>query len=456
MSRGSQRARVLRFGTRRDLAVFVGGGVLMTLVVGLGAGWVCHSVAHEQALEDSARVTQRMSEQVVAPLVSGYLAKNPDDTAELKRVIGSRMRERNLTEVTIWGADGEVLYSDKPGDIGKKLPLSEDLLAALAGTTTSAWEDDEPEADATSVGDALASTADDTGDRRYVEVYAPLRVAGEPPLAFEAYFDYRQVDDLAGKLLRQILPLVLIPLVLLQLLQIPVGLSLGRRLRRSEEERLRLVQRALADAEQQRVRFAADLHDGPIHELAGTSYALGAVASTVPGPPNPLVGRLQDALLRSIQSLRGLMTDLDPPDLRSGRLDRTVATLAEQLRDEGVDVELELAELPELSGEVMAVVYQVVREALAQAQDTAAGRVLIRLAPVAGLGSGADAVVRLVITDDGVGLDASRVDRRSERYQRGRLLHDRAASMGGKLLVTSAAGDGTTVELELPARATGN
>jgi signal transduction histidine kinase len=58
-----------------------------------------------------------------------------------------------------------------------------------------------------------------------------------------------------------------------------------------------------------------------------------------------------------------------------------------------------------------------------------------------------------VITDDGVGVDPSRVDRRSERFQRGRLLHDRVESMGGTLLVTSAAGHGTTVQLDLPARA---
>ena len=37
--------------------------------------------------------------------------------------------------------------------------------------------------------------------------------------------------------------------------------------------------------------------------------------------------RLQDTLQRSIASLRGLMTDLYPPDLRGGNVGSTIHTL---------------------------------------------------------------------------------------------------------------------------------
>ena len=363
------------------------------------------------------------------------------------------MADGSLTEVTIWSAEGEVVYSDKAEDIGKTSPPSEALLAAVAGRTTSDWEDDPPEADATSAAEARASTADDKGPRRFVEVYAPLTLPGRPPLVFEAYFNYRPVDDLAGGLLRQILPLTLIPLLLLQLIQIPVALSLARRLRRSENERIRLLQRDLAASEQERVRFATALHDGPIQELAGGSYALGAVAATAADRQLPLVTRVQDVMQQSLQDLRGLMTDLDRPDLRSGRLDQTITALAEQLRGEGIDVELELTELPDLSDEVVATLYRVTRETLVNAQASDAGRVSLTLESIGSARPGEPSRVRLVVADDGVGLDPAHVDHNSESYLRLQLLHDRVAQLNGSLVVTSAPGHGTTVRADLPASA---
>ena len=42
-------------------------------------------------------------------------------------------------------------------------------------------------------------------------------------MAFEAYYDYGRVNQVADQLLRQTLPLVLVPLLLLQLIQIPAS-----------------------------------------------------------------------------------------------------------------------------------------------------------------------------------------------------------------------------------------
>jgi len=456
MRRGNQRPRVVRFGARRERAVFLGGGLLTTVVVGVGAGLMCHSIAHQQALADSARMTEQLSNLVIGPLLPGYLDREPGGAAELRRVVKDRMSDQTLTEVTIWSADGTVVYSDKAEDIGKTLPPSKQLLAAVAGRTTSGWEDDPPEADATSAAQAEASTADDTGPGRFVEVYTPLRLKDRPPMVFEAYYNYGPVDELAGRLLRQILPLVLIPLVLLQLIQIPVGLSLGRRLRRSDNERIRLLQRDLSASDQERVRFATDLHDGPIQELAGGSYALGAVAATAGDGQLPLVSRVQDVMQQSIHNLRGLMTDLDRPDLRSGRLDQAIPALAEKVRAEGIDVELELAELPNLSHEAMATLYRVVRETLANVQRSNAGQVSIALASMRGASPGEPPRVRLVVADDGEGVDPSRIDRSSEAYLRMQLLHDQVESLEGELVVASAPGHGTTVQVDLPSRAGGH
>ena len=238
---------------------------------------------------------------------------------------------------------------------------------------------------------------------------------------------------MAHRLLQHTLPLVLIPLVILQLVQIPIALSLARRIKRHENERSRLLERALSVSDRERVRFAADLHDGPIQDLAGISYALGAVAPTVVDRHAPLMARVQDALQRSIESLRGLMTDLYPPDLRSGNLAQTITTLADQLRETGMQVELDLGDVSALSEEGVATLYRVARESLANVQKHAqASTVRITLGLVEGSRGTDQASARLVVADNGVGVDVSRLDRRAEGHLGLRLLADRVESMGGR------------------------
>ena len=440
MSRRTQRVRVIRLGARRELALLVGFGLAITLLIGVGAAFASQKVAQDQALEDSERITERMGRVVMRPQWDRFVGGDP---TPLDDAVRNRMSDGNLTEVTVWSEDGTILYSDDPGNIGDRPPQPPDQLAtALAGRTTSGFEDDAPEA-----GPVTAPAAP-LEQHRYVEVYSPFDVPGHRRMVFEAYFDYDQVDRLAQRLMAQTLPLVLVPLVILQLVQIPVAISLARRLKRHENERARLLERALSVSDRERVRFAADLHDGPIQDLAGISYALGAVAPTVAERHAPLMTRVQDALHRSIQSLRSLMTDLYPPDLRSGNLDQTIVTLAEQLRAEGLDVELELADLPPMGEESVAALYRVVREALANVQKHAeADTVRISL----GLVEGAQPPrVRLVIADDGVGVDPSRLDRRAEGHLGLRLLTDRVEGLGGSLLIASGTGQGTTVQAELP------
>jgi signal transduction histidine kinase len=271
-------------------------------------------------------------------------------------------------------------------------------------------------------------------------------------LVFEAYYDYQRVETLARQLMMQTIPLVIAPLLLLQLLQIPASLSLARRLRRHEQERTRLLERGLATADQERARFAADLHDGPIQDLAGIGYVLGAVAPTVPEGQAPLMLRVQEALQRAIESLRSLMTDLYPPDLQSRTLTRIIADLAEPLRADRVDVDLQAAELPTLSTESVAALYRVGKESLVNVRKHArATKVTLRLDLVSGSDAGGDRV-RFVVEDDGVGVDESQLDRRAEGHLGLRLLIDRVESLGGQLAIVSEPGRGTRVEAEVPVR----
>lgn len=440
---GPRRARVVGLGARRRLRTLIGIGIFAVVLVGLATIPVSRSVAESQALGDSERMTERLADLVVEPLLPGYLRENSDLDGELHRTVRDRMADGDLIEVTVWSAQGRVLYSSSRLDaIGKVVePPPDDLDAVLAGETISAFEDDAPEAD--------AAPDRANGPLRYVEVYTPLRLPDGQRMALETYYDYERVDALADRLLKQTLPLVLVPLLVLQLVQIPVALSLTRRLKRHENERSRLLEAALDVADRERVRFAADLHDGPIQDLAGIGYALGAVAPTVAERHAPLMARVQDGLQRSIQSLRGLMTDLYPPDLRSGNLDQTILTLAEGLRTEGKEVHVEIGELPTLGEEAVSALYRVLREGLANVQKHGqASTVRISLGSVAA--AEGKVLVRLVVADDGVGVDPSRLDRRAEGHLGLRLLADRLESLGGQLAIASAVGHGTSVTAELP------
>jgi two-component system NarL family sensor kinase len=453
MTGSGQRVRVLRLGARRELALLVGFGFLVMLVIGLGAAFATRQVAQDQALEDSERITQRMANLVMEPMLPAYLSKDPTGVSELERTIENRMSDGNLTEVNVWTEDGVVLFSNKPEEIGRRVdPAPKGVPEAIRGAVTSDFENGAPEAEGAAAPADGKAEAD--GPNRFVEVYVPLHVKNQPPLVFEAYYNYERVDQVAQRLLQQTLPLVLIPLLILQLVQIPIAISLARRIKRHENERSRLLERALSVSDRERVRFAADLHDGPIQDLAGISYAHGAVAPTVVERHAPLMARVQDALQRSIESLRGLMTDLYPPDLRSGNLDQTIVTLAEQVQEAGTQVELDLGEVPALSEEGVATLYRVARESLANVQKHAqADHVKVTLSLVESFRPSDQPRVRLLIADDGVGVDLAKIDRRAEGHLGLRLLADRVESMGGELTITSAPGQGTTVQAELPVTA---
>ncbi|SEQ82685.1 sensor histidine kinase [Microlunatus flavus] len=448
MPRRRAGSRTVRSGARRELVVVIGFGLVAMLAIGLGAAFASRSVAQSQALDDSERMTQRLADLVVGPLLAGYLEGDAEGVRTLEQAVRNRMADGYLTEVVVWSRDGLVLYSDKPGEVGTRAPLSPDVLAAIDGRIVSAFEDDAPEADAAS-GGAVDPRADDA---RYVEVYVPLRLDGRPPMAFEAYYDYQRVDEVANSLLSQTLPLVLVPLLLLQLIQVPIVLSLARRLQSHEHDRARLLEQALTASDRERVRFAADLHDGPIQDLAAISYVLGALTPGAPERETALMTRAQEALQRSIESLRTLMTDLYPPDLGSADLGDTVTALASELRTEGLDVTLDVSPVGPLDTDTATALYRVARESLVNVTKHAgAGTVSVRLGLVDPARPGGGPTVELEISDDGRGIAPDRLDRRGEGHLGLRLLADRVDALGGRLTVTTTPDHGTTVRAVLPA-----
>jgi len=440
MTRAGARHRQ-RAGVRRELLLFYGAAALALIVVSIGAVVASKSVARSQALQDAQRMTVRLGNLVVAPLLDDALGGDAARLDELNRALRHRMEDGYLSLVTVWDADGRVVYSTEPDEIGRTLDAPAEVTAAISDSVVSSDFEEEPEAsDRQFVG----------ANPGFVEVYAPLKLQNESTLAFEAYYDYARVDEIANTLMWELIPLVLIPLVVLQLIQVPIAASLARRVRRHDEERADLLERSLSVSERERIRIAADLHDGPIQDLAGISYALGALAPLVPEQNRGLMDGVQSTVQQSIESLRRLMVDLYPPDMTSEHLPATITGLADTLRAQDVAVDLRIEPLPEMNKDQVTALYRVAHEGLANVGEHAqASHVDLCLAVETRPGSD-EQIVRLKIADNGVGFDTDKLDRRSEGHLGLRLLKDRVEGLGGTLTVRHGDGGGMVVEAGLP------
>ncbi len=441
MRLGRGRPSTPRVGVRRELAIFYGAAAVALIVVSIGAVVASKSVAKSQALADAERMTSRLGTLVVGPILGDAMNGDQGSAQDLVHAIQNRMKDGSLRQVTVWDATGRIVWADDAAVIGRQQNPPPAVGEAINDGMSTSDFDEKPEA----IGPGFVDSEDG-----FVEVYTPLEVDGQT-LAFEAYYDYARVDETANGLLFQLIPLVLAPLLLLMLIQMPIAASLARRIRRQDADRSALLERNLSVSEKERVRVAADLHDGPIQELAGVGYALGAVASSVPENKQSLMGDIQNTVLHAIESLRELMVDLYPPDLSVGQLPNTLENLAAPLQGKGVDIDISVTELPALDNDVMTTIYRVAHEALANVAEHAdASRVSIRLGMNGTTGPARSKTVHLEVIDDGVGLDPSRLDRRSEGHLGLRLLKTRVEELGGTLTLTGGAQGGTVVGATLP------
>ena len=83
-----------------------------------------------------------------------------------------------------------------------------------------------------------------------------------------------------------------------------------------QTERKRAMQTVLRATEQERVRLAADLHDGPVQELTALRYGLTRARNRIqrgqPDQAEGLLAELEDELAAGITGLRRLMAELRP------------------------------------------------------------------------------------------------------------------------------------------------
>ena len=197
--------------------------------------------------------------------------------------------------------------------------------------------------------------------------------------------------------------------------------------------------RVVAAADETRRRIERDLHDGIQQRLVSLALELRFAEEGVPPDQTELkktLARVADGLTDALDEVRELARGIHPAILSEGGLRPALKALA---RRSAVPVELEVDVETQLPERVEVATYFVVSEALANAAKHA--RASVAHVRVTAAGS----LLQVSIRDDGLGgADPSRGS--------GLIgLTDRVQALGGTLSVLSPPGQGTTIQVELPA-----
>jgi signal transduction histidine kinase len=209
------------------------------------------------------------------------------------------------------------------------------------------------------------------------------------------------------------------------------------------------LRRSLEAAERERSRWARELHDQTLQDLAGLKVMLSGARRA---KEREQVDRILEQAIEHVQlgvdALRGLVTELRPaaldelgtaPALRA-LIDRTATTAGLE-----IDLTMDLAYEQERTDtrhppELESTLYRLVQEALTNVvKHAAASRVTVAVIED-------DTTVELTVTDDGAGFQT---DASSNGF--GLIgMRERTALLGGNLDFSSEHGTGTTVTVRLP------
>lgn len=200
------------------------------------------------------------------------------------------------------------------------------------------------------------------------------------------------------------------------------------------------------ELQRERMRLAEEIHDSLAQDLAVAVREL-SLLETRPSPEIARASedRLREAVLDAHRVVRGhldaLTADPEPPGLR-----RAVEEICARFVRRGLKVEI-AGGVPDnvLDASRVVVVMRVLNEALANVQrhsGVAEATVRVTTEPT---------TLHLSVSDRGAGFDADSRDDHGVGHIGLRIMRERARAAGGAIAVRSKPGEGTTIELSLPA-----
>jgi signal transduction histidine kinase len=232
-------------------------------------------------------------------------------------------------------------------------------------------------------------------------------------------------------------------------------------LERAEQDRRSLLRQLVTAQEDERRRLAANLHDDTIPALAAALLHLDVLEARAERAVRDRGGdrdawdavrtsaaRIRQNVEHGLQSARTFLFDLRPPVLDEAGLQTALRRQLERAAEQnGCAAELRWEVAERLDPDRETILFRAVQEALANVVKHArAAKVTIRAWREGG-------AVVVEVADDGAGFDpvealawASATDHLGLRF-----MSERVEGAGGAVCIHAAPGQGTRVELRLPA-----
>jgi signal transduction histidine kinase len=430
----------IRHLSRSPVAQFLVTGLLTLAVLLVGTSVLSGKAAREEALLDAQAYTEVLANSVAEPAVTRALvrsdhqgARDRFDTFALKFLVVGGVKR-----IKIWTAEGKIIYSDAGQLIGRSFPLGDEELEMLH--SSNGGIDAEP-------ADLSRPENRYEPDVEMVEVYTQIRapdrlgnIGKGEPLLFEAYYSVEGLEKRQAELIVPFQRITLGALGILVAVATAMLWVLTRRITRAAAERERLLRSAASASDAERRRIARDLHDGVVQDLAGSTFALSALARDASDPERAALLQTGDSLRSSLRALRSLLVEIHPPDLSADSLPAALQDLIAPAEATGVRATVDVSGGRGATGETVALVWRVAQEAVRNTLRHARAAALSVVVRDQG-----DNVV-LEVSDDGVGFDPAAV--RPDVHYGLRGLDSLVRDSGGTLLVRSAPGAGTTIRLE--------
>ena len=200
------------------------------------------------------------------------------------------------------------------------------------------------------------------------------------------------------------------------------------------------LERLVVAREEERRRLRRDLHDGLGPALAGHLLRLDLIAGQLPAgsPARCDVDLLRTDLRTTVLEIRRVVEGLRPPALDELGLTGAVQQAIDRLTaGAALSVSVAVDDLPKLPAAMEVAVFRIVTEAVTNVvRHAGASACQVRI-------DAADGALRVLVQDDGVGLNGA-----SRNGNGLTTMRERAEELRGRLTV--AAAEGTTVVAELP------
>jgi PAS domain S-box-containing protein len=223
--------------------------------------------------------------------------------------------------------------------------------------------------------------------------------------------------------------------------------------KKAEATRARLLERLISAEDEERRRFARELHDETGQSLAVLLVGLRAIANMSVRPEVRNVAlRLRDVAAHTVDDVGRLARGLHPAVLDDEGLAAAAKRyVGDYTQSFGTALDFAAGDLdsPPLAPLVAATIYRLLQETLTNvARHACAKKVAVEL-------KRDERSLELLVRDDGVGFDVSRMlDAASGLGLRG--MRERVTILGGTIEIESAPGQGTVVRARIPARSSLN